>query len=240
MGLQAQRTLVKSQPELWAELSDVACLARHLGELGEIRITRLDPERAVEWEAERASGTVALEPSGWGTRVTITAHPAAEPAAEPPPTLADAVAALMAETRPAELAEAPESSNGVTDEARAPGSSNGVTDEDGAPGSNGVTEEAGPESEPAIPGGGRWTRLWSRMRRRPAPADAILVVRPVEQEPAPEPGPEPEPVAAAPVEPEPAPPPEPEPEPVDEELLSLLKAALDSLGTAHHRPFSRP
>src|SRR5919197_6263864 len=70
----AQRTLVKSPPELWAELSDVESLARHLGEFGEIRITRLDPETTVAWEGDRARGTVHLEPSGWGTRVTLTAE----------------------------------------------------------------------------------------------------------------------------------------------------------------------
>ena len=69
---EVQRTLVKSPPELWTELSDQATLARHLGELGEIRITRVEPERAVEWEAENISGTVRLKPSGWGTRVTLT------------------------------------------------------------------------------------------------------------------------------------------------------------------------
>ena len=48
---EVQRTLVKSPPELWAELSDPDALARHLGELGEIRITRVEPEEKVEWEA---------------------------------------------------------------------------------------------------------------------------------------------------------------------------------------------
>ncbi|MGI8903396.1 MAG: hypothetical protein ACR2IP_07030 [Solirubrobacteraceae bacterium] len=74
---ETSRTLVKSQPELWAECSDPSSLARHLeplGQLGEIRITRLEPETAVAWEGERASGTVRLEPSGWGTRVTLTAR----------------------------------------------------------------------------------------------------------------------------------------------------------------------
>src|SRR3954451_19412448 len=79
----AQRTLVKSPPELWAEVSDVEALARHLGEFGEIRITRLEPETTVAWEGDRACGTVALEPSGWGTKVTITAKLAEEPAPEP-------------------------------------------------------------------------------------------------------------------------------------------------------------
>src|SRR5919204_3962658 len=74
MALEAQRTLVKSPPELWAELSDAEALARHLGEFGEIRITRLEPETTVAWEGERASGTVDIAPSGWGTKVTITAQ----------------------------------------------------------------------------------------------------------------------------------------------------------------------
>jgi outer membrane biosynthesis protein TonB len=69
---QAQRTLVKSPPELWAELSDPASLARHLGDFGEIRIARAQAESTVEWETESACGTVELRPSGWGTRVTLT------------------------------------------------------------------------------------------------------------------------------------------------------------------------
>ena len=69
---EVQRTLVKSPPELWAELSDPASLARHLGELGEIRITRTEPERTVEWEAADTTGKVLLK-LGWGTKVTLTA-----------------------------------------------------------------------------------------------------------------------------------------------------------------------
>ena len=88
ISTEVQRTLVKSPPELWAELSDPAALARHLGELGEIRITRLQPGEKVEWEAADASGTVVLKPSGWGTKVTLTATsnaqaPPAEAAEEP-------------------------------------------------------------------------------------------------------------------------------------------------------------
>jgi hypothetical protein len=66
------RTLVKSPPELWAELSDPQTLARHLGELGVIRITRVEPEQRVEWESESASGAVTLKASGWGTKVTLS------------------------------------------------------------------------------------------------------------------------------------------------------------------------
>jgi len=94
--MEAKRTLVKSPPELWAELSDMAALARHLGEFGEIHITRTEPEKVVEWEGELASGSVRLEPSGWGTKVTLTALPVVvdppprepepePPVAEPPP-----------------------------------------------------------------------------------------------------------------------------------------------------------
>lgn len=78
---EAKRTLVKSTPELWDEVSDAAALARHLGEFGEIRITRTEPQSVVEWEGDRASGAVRLERSGWGTRVTMIAQPAEPPRA---------------------------------------------------------------------------------------------------------------------------------------------------------------
>jgi hypothetical protein len=155
--LQASRRLVKSPPELWAEVSDAASLARHLGELGEITITRLEPETTVAWEGERASGTIELAPAGWGTSVTFTAAPVALEAPAPDP---------VAEPDPE------------------------------------------PVAEPA-----RHSWLKGLLRRR---KDA--------------------PVAIA--TPEPAP--EPEPEPVAEDpVLAALTGALDSLGAAHHRPFSR-
>jgi hypothetical protein len=84
--LTAKRTLVKSPPELWSELSEVERLARHLGAFGEIRITKLEPEHTVAWEGEAASGTVSIEPSGWGTKVTLNAQvvaPEAQPEVEP-------------------------------------------------------------------------------------------------------------------------------------------------------------
>lgn len=71
--LTAQKTLVKSPPELWSELSEVESLAKHLGELGEITITKVEPESTVAWEGEEVSGTVELEQSGWGTKVTFRA-----------------------------------------------------------------------------------------------------------------------------------------------------------------------
>jgi hypothetical protein len=91
----AQRTLVKSPPELWSLVSDQDALARHLEGFGEIRISRLEPENTVVWEGDRARGTVCLEPAGWGTKVTLTAEeqevaqvqpePEPEPAPEPEP-----------------------------------------------------------------------------------------------------------------------------------------------------------
>ncbi len=95
--LQAQRTLVKSPPELWAELSNPDALARRLSGFGEIRIIRLVPEKTVAWEGERASGTVELESSGWGTRVRLTASPHHD--RTPPPGVAavDRVTAVIDE-----------------------------------------------------------------------------------------------------------------------------------------------
>jgi hypothetical protein len=84
--LQAQRTLVKSPPELWAEVSDPEALGRRLADFGEIRITTTEPESIVAWEGERASGTIELAKSGWGTKITLTAQlapPAATPQDDP-------------------------------------------------------------------------------------------------------------------------------------------------------------
>jgi hypothetical protein len=155
--MEAKRTLVKSPPELWAELSDIAALARHLGEFGEIRITRTEPETVVEWEGDLASGSVRLEPSGWGTKVTLTALPVM---LDPPP---------------------PE-------------------------------PEPEPEPVPEPPRQGFWARMFRR--RAPAPPPR-----------------RPEPVGVAP----------PEPLPAVEAATgaAVLANALDALGSAHHRPFSR-
>ncbi len=82
----AQRRLVKSRPELWAEISDQQSLARRLEAFGEIRITGTDPETTVAWEGTAASGTVEIESAGWGTKVVLTVELADAPAAiEPKP-----------------------------------------------------------------------------------------------------------------------------------------------------------
>ena len=105
---EVQRTLVKSPPELWAEISDPESLARHLGEFGEIRITRVHPEQRVEWETDDARGTrrdqaVGLGHEGQadgharaagGRRAGDAARAVSEPVAQPEP-------AADAETQPA-------------------------------------------------------------------------------------------------------------------------------------------
>jgi len=170
-SLEAKRTLVKSPPEIWAEVSDAGALARHLGEFGEIRITRTQPESLVEWEGEKASGCVRLEPSGWGTRVTLTAEAITpEPAPpQPGPDLAIEHDAGLQDLTPVE------------------------------------------EERPR-------TSWWSRFRRRREP-----VVEPVAE--------------VAPVQ---ALAPQPAPALDSERAQAALTGVLDTLGAAHHRPFSRP
>ena len=132
--VRSSRTLVKSPPELWAVCSDAALLGRHLEQFGEITITRLEPETTVAWEGERASGTVRIEPAGWGTRVTMTAQPLAPvppPAPGPPQVRAPAtrtrrrlfgwLAELLDAREPSGAAEEPEPEprTGATDGERA-------------------------------------------------------------------------------------------------------------------------
>jgi hypothetical protein len=68
--VEVSRTLVKSPPELWAELEG-DCLSSIAGD-ATVRPT--EPERTLSWEADGASGTAVLEPQGWGTKVTLTAN----------------------------------------------------------------------------------------------------------------------------------------------------------------------
>ena len=67
---EVSRTLVKSPPELWAGLSE-GRLAETIGE-AEVEVT--ENERSVRWEAQGAQGSASLEPSGWGTKVTLSAE----------------------------------------------------------------------------------------------------------------------------------------------------------------------
>jgi hypothetical protein len=73
-AVETERTLVKSVPEVWAELSEAGALGQIFhGCFGEIRITHLAPESSIEWEGELAGGLVELEPSVFGTRVRLRA-----------------------------------------------------------------------------------------------------------------------------------------------------------------------
>jgi hypothetical protein len=109
VSTEVQRTLVKSPPELWTELSNPEALARHLGDFGEIRITNTEPETKVEWEAEEVSGVVQLKQSGWGTKVTlsVTRTPAIpEPTLEPESAaVAGSESTIVAEPEPTAVAE---------------------------------------------------------------------------------------------------------------------------------------
>lgn len=264
--LQASRTLVKSPPELWAECSDAASLARHLGAFGEIRITRLEPETAVAWEGERARGTVRIEPAGWGTKVILTAL---EMSGDPSPVSGDSspvpggpplVPGGPSPPEEPEAAEAPEPPETPT-----------VTVVDAAPPGTSVEAERPDTSAKESPPARRRRFAWLFGRRRRLapepgmPPESAVLVQPEPQAAEPEspsPGeakspfspeplrpPELVPIAVLPPPPElspPAvvqtpsePPPPPEPATATSDTEAALNAALDSLGQAHHRPYSR-
>jgi hypothetical protein len=227
---EVQRTLVKSPPELWAELSDQASLARHLGELGEIRITRVEPERTVEWEAADTTGKVLLKQSGWGTKVTLTAtrevaafDPIAEPEPEPEPAIEvepEPEPVAVEEPEPAAILEGPLAAE--------------------------LIAESLPEPEPRR---GFFARLFGRRKEQappqpqvepetvsePEPPEAIEITEPdlaLEDEAPPQdvPADETPDIAAELKAAE---------EIAADEVTAVLTAVLDRLGAAHHRPFSR-
>ena len=68
--VEVSRTLVKSPPELWTELEGEALQEA----VGEVTVRTTEPERSLAWEAKGVRGTAVLEPSGWGTKVTLTAE----------------------------------------------------------------------------------------------------------------------------------------------------------------------
>jgi len=67
---EVSRTLVKSPPELWPELSE----GRLSEVVGGAEVAVTESERSVRWEAQGVRGTASLEPSGWGTKVTLCAE----------------------------------------------------------------------------------------------------------------------------------------------------------------------
>jgi hypothetical protein len=242
----AQRRLVKSPPELWAEVSSEPTLRRHLAEFGEIRITRVDPETTVAWEGERASGTVELAPAGWGTKVVLTATLAPAEAAEPDPSEPEP------EPEPAPEPEPIAAEPGVAEPVPA----------------------ADPPAEPAPratrprPVRRRRRGLLARLfrRRPPAPAAEIPAPGPPVHDPSPpapapdpsppgpgpdtvppSPSPDPSPLPPAPDPVPPVPAPDPTPPSIEETELppaatlgpdrtvAILTGMLDDLGSAHRR-----
>jgi hypothetical protein len=226
---EAQRTLVKSPPELWAEFSDPSSLARHLGEFGEIRIVRVEPEQSVEWETPEATGAIRLKPSGWGTRVTLTVvRELPEPAPEPE-------AVLEPEPEPVLMPE-PEPDPEPKPEPEVEAEVSSAPD---------PVAEASPEPQPTT----RRSRLFARLFRRrwaraiePEQPPAVEASRaqpstvdePELAQPEPE-AQEPPPNLAAELAAELA----RVEEAMAEQDAALLSAVLDRLGAAHHRPFSR-
>jgi hypothetical protein len=244
---EASRTLVKSTPELWAECSDAASLAKHLGAFGEIRITKLEPETAVAWEGEDVRGTVTLEPSGWGTRVILTAVPlpggdAVEdaPAAESIPEVPDPAVAgpppkfvdMAEDAQPDPVLPEPVLPEPVLPEPALPEASQPMQEPE-AP----VAERSG-----VAPRQGFWRRLFGGRRPAPAVVSESKSAARFEASVQPEAADEAEESRAAEplaVEP-PAEPVRPEPDaPPAEPAAAALLEALDSLGRAHHRPYSR-
>lgn len=67
--IEVSKTLVKSPPELWSELEG----DRLSDAVGEVTVRPTEHERKLAWEAVGARGTAVIEPSGWGTKVTLTA-----------------------------------------------------------------------------------------------------------------------------------------------------------------------
>ena len=255
---ETSRTLVKSAPELWAECSDAASLARHLGAFGEIRITKLEPETAVAWEGTAACGTVRLEPSGWGTRVTmtLTEEQQGPDPVDPVPAAPIVEAAPVEEPPAAEAEPAVGEEPGVDEEAARLEASVAVADPPSAEDELLPVEPTDGVSDVTVAAPARrglFARLMVRFRGGvPEVAPEPVVAEPA-PEPTPDPAPEPTPPPAA-VEPqperEPDREPDPEPEPAPAEVTepvteaapqgeAALAAALDSLGRAHHRPYSR-
>jgi hypothetical protein len=257
----AQRTLVKSPPEIWAEVSDVSTLARHLGEFGEIRITRLEAETTVVWEGDRARGTVELEASGWGTKVTITAEAIATDGAEVVEAEAVVVAEVVAEVvekdaAPVEAEVVEEAPEAEVEAAPEPPKPEAAVE----PEVQAEPEALAPDPVARPPRRGLLARL--RLRRRAA---ELVIEPPAIEPPAAIAIPEPEAEITEAVDVTEAPeiteavdvteaPEISEPD-LDGEIAASATAAtaafdpeqveavlvgvLDDLGSAHHRPFSR-
>jgi hypothetical protein len=68
--IEVERTLVKSPPELWSEIGSDEALGRWLGN---VSVRAAEPPGRLEWARSDSTGTIELEPSGWGTKVRVVA-----------------------------------------------------------------------------------------------------------------------------------------------------------------------
>ncbi len=274
----ASRTLLKSPPELWSEVSTATSLQRHMDQFGEIRITKLEPETAVAWEGEHARGTITLEVSGWGTKVSLTAEPTGNGATD----ATKPEAASQAEPQPADDRVKPADLGERAEPQRLDGRAEprrlGTRVEPERPdirvapeglGTRAAPESAGrpvePEPTTSVKPPDDASTQRPRWGRRVAEAFRKWLSPPLEEDAvpsAPSPAQEPEHPAAEPGHPaarsthivperdrpvaspklpatsDPSPQQEPPPQ-IDEASTAALDATLDSLGQAHHRPFSR-
>ena len=233
VSTEVQRTLVKSPPELWSELSNPDALGRHLGQLGEIRIVRAEPETKVEWEADGATGVVELKQSGWGTKVTLSVT------REPPAAAQPVVEAEAEGEREAVCAVVPEPEAEVEPPAEPDVEPEPPAEAEVEPEAESVTtaqpesaaEKPGPIPQEPGPQLGFFARLFRRRKARP-----VEIAEPAPEPIYPERATEPEVVEPASdlgaeltaVE-----------EQMTEQTVELLTSVLDRLGAAHHRPFSR-
>lgn len=229
-SFEVSRTLVKSPPEVWAELEKAERLAELLGD-DAIKITRAKVETSLEWEGSAGRGTIEIEQSGWGTKVRLTADiddPEPEAAAVPLAAVEEVVAAAIesvVEIEPPqeEMAiEEPEVAVAVVDQPEPIASQ--------------------PAVKPSV-----WKRLKSLFEppvHEPPPTEVtespvvetlaveeeIAVTEPAAVEAVEEPAAEADEAEAEAVT-------EPAPEPIDYE--QRLTAVLDHLGSAHKRPFAQ-
>lgn len=89
-NVEVSRTLVKSPPEVWAELGRDGRLAELIGDES-LQVTVAEELAVLEWQAASSSGRIEIHASGWGTKVSLVADVAEEPArAEPTPRRSEA------------------------------------------------------------------------------------------------------------------------------------------------------
>jgi hypothetical protein len=185
--VKSKRTLLKSAPELWGEVSDPTKLQRHLCQFKDVQIVSKDPESVVTWRADTTTGEVHLAPSGWGTQVTLIAQPADGQDPQPESSDHSEDRAKMNER------QSPEDRN-----------------------SHPASENCSPSEKSLI------TRIWTLFHKQQS---TVTFTAPTCEEPS-------KPAASMAQE-------KPASSMQTQQLDEALTAALDSLGAAHHRPFSR-